>query len=108
MTKTLLKRTSRHLFPSDLPPRTEGRAMGSHPNLRHDPAELAAALRSVTTRAHRAVKDAESSHKPVNRDELAELQVAVQELESEFRTHNMVHLVPFVTSLRQQIDARLC
>ncbi|WP_165227086.1 hypothetical protein [Aquisphaera insulae] len=82
--------------------------MGSPPNLRHDPADLAAALRSVTTRAHRAVKDAGSSPNPGNREELTALQVAVQELENEFRSQNLGRLVPFVVSLRRKIDARLC
>ncbi|QEH35671.1 hypothetical protein OJF2_42260 [Aquisphaera giovannonii] len=107
MTRTLLERFSPNPSLPNLVPRTEGRAMGSRSQIRHDPAELAASLRMLTARAHEAVKAAEARRFILNGDEVAELKAAIRGLEDQFRAQNMGHLVPFVVSLRERIDAKL-
>lgn len=83
----------------------EGRTMRTY--YRRDPAEMAATLRVLATRAHEAVKSLEHRRQPLSLAELAELRVAIRQLEDDFRTQDLHGLVPYVAALREHVETRL-
>ncbi len=108
MTQTLNKRLTRTALSAFLSPHAhafEGCTMRR--NAHRDPAEMAAALRFLATRAHEAVKALETHQlRPANA-EVIELMVAIRQLEDDFRTQSLHHLVPYVSALRHQVQTRL-
>ncbi|MGC8643873.1 MAG: hypothetical protein ACP5XB_28765 [Isosphaeraceae bacterium] len=77
------------------------------PYTRRDPAEMAASLRSLATRAHQAVKAFETRQHRLAGVELNELVSAIRQLEDDFRKQELHHLVPYVVALRHQVQTRL-
>ena len=106
MTHTLPKRTNRNDARSP-----ELGTGADHCALRlggtHDPAELAAVLRTLAIRAHRAVKAAGQTVDANVLEELRDLRTAVCWLEDTLLTRQMHRMVPYVAALRQQIDAAI-
>lgn len=104
MTPTLHKRLTRTTSPPHAAA-FEGRTMRRH--TRRDPAEMAAALRSLALRAHQAVKAFETRQHRPDCSELSELVSAICQLEDDFRKQELHHLVPYVAALRHQVQIRL-
>jgi len=72
-----------------------------------DPADLAEALRVLAIRAHHALKIARDRVDESIRVELHDLRTAIRCLEDEFRTQQLDRMLPYVVSLRHQIESLL-
>jgi hypothetical protein len=104
MTHTLRKR----LLRTTLPPYLHGpdcRVLRS--GTQNDPAALAEALRVLAIRAHHALKIAQDRLDESIRVELHDLRTAIRWLEDEFRTQQLDRMLPYVLSLRNQIESLL-
>ncbi len=104
MTHTLRKPTSRMTMSSyaheyaDRMPRLATQS---------DPADLAEALRTLAIRAHHAMKTAQSSVDESTREELHRVRTAIRWLEDEFKTQQLDRILPYVVSLRHQVESSL-
>ena len=104
MTHTLRKRILRITsLPQTYGP--VGRMLRSGPP--NDPADLAEALRVLAIRAHHAGKIAQDRVDESIRVELHDLRTAIRWLEDEFRTQQLDRMLPYVVSLRHQIESVL-
>ena len=104
MTHTLRKRILR----STSPPDTHGpdnRMPQS--DVLIDPADLAEALRVLAIRAHHALKIAQDRVDESIRVELHDLRTAIRWLEDQFRSQQLDRLLPYVVSLRHQVESML-
>ena len=104
MTHTLRKR----IFRTTSPPHThgpDGRIARSA--AQNDPAALAETLRVLAIRAHHALKIAQDRVDESIRVELHDLRTAIRWLEDEFRTQQLDRMLPYVVSLRNQIESLL-
>jgi hypothetical protein len=72
-----------------------------------DPAALAEALRILAIRAHHALRIAQDRVDESIRIELNDLSAAIHSLEEEFQTQQLDRMVPYVVSLRDEIDCLL-
>jgi len=72
-----------------------------------DPADLAEALRVLAIRAHHALKIAQHRVDESIRVELHDLRAAIRWLEDELRAQQLDRMLPYVVSLRNQIEAVL-
>lgn len=72
-----------------------------------DPADLAEALRALAIRAHHALKIAQHRVDESIRVELHDLRTAIRWLEDEFRAQQLDRMLPYVVSLRSQIESVL-
>ena len=73
----------------------------------NNPADLAEALRALAIRAHHALKIAQDRVDESIRVELRDLRTAIRWLEDEFRTQQLDRMLPYVVSLRNQIESTL-
>jgi hypothetical protein len=73
----------------------------------NDPADLAEALRVLAIRAHHALKIAQDRVDESIRVELDDIRTAIRWLEDEFRTQQLDRMLPYVVSLRHQIESLL-
>ena len=104
MTHTIRKRSPR----STSPPHAHGLDdRVSRSRAQSDPAALAEALRVLAIRAHHALKIAQGRVDESIRVELNDLRAAIRWLEDEFRTQQLDRMVPYVVSLRDQIESVL-
>lgn len=104
MTHTLLKRILRTTPPPDTHG-PDGRVPQS--GTQNDPAALAEALRVLAIRAHHALRIAQDRVDESIRVELHDLRTAIRWLEDEFRTQQLDRMLPYVVSLRDQIESVL-
>ncbi len=79
----------------------------SQSGAQNDPADLAEALRVLAIRAHHALKIAQDHVDESIRAELHDLSTAIRWLEDEFRTQQLDRMLPYVVSLRHQIESLL-
>ena len=104
MTHTLRKRILR----ATSPPHTHGSDdRMPRSGAQNDPADLAEALRVLAIRAHHALKIAQDRVDESIRVELHDLRTAIRWLEHEFRTQQLDRMLPYVVSLRHQIESLL-
>lgn len=104
MTHTLRKRILRATSPLHTHG-SDGRTPWS--GAQNDPAALAEALRVLAIRAHHALKIAQDRVDESIRVELHDLRVAIRWLEDEFRTQQLDRMLPYVVSLRNQVESLL-
>ncbi|MGO9115504.1 MAG: hypothetical protein ACLP9L_40350 [Thermoguttaceae bacterium] len=104
MTHTLRKRILRTTSPPHVHG-PDGRMPRSDAVI--DPADLAEALRVLAIRAHHALKIAQDRVDESIRVELHDLRTAIRWLEDEFRTQQLDRMLPYVVSLRHQIESLL-
>lgn len=104
MTHTLRK----PLLRTSSPPHTHGHdSRVPRSDALIDPADLAEALRVLAIRAHHALKIAQDRLDESIRVELRDLRTAIHWLENEFRTQQLDRMLPYVVSLRREIESLL-
>lgn len=104
MNQTLRKQTFRSA-PSLHPHAWNGRV--TLPGSQSDPADLAEALRVLAVRARDALKLAQKPLNESTRVELINVRTAIGWLENEFQNQQMDRMLPYVVSLRQQVESVL-
>jgi hypothetical protein len=85
--------------------RSEGRLR--RPGPQTDPAELAEVLRGLAVRAHDALKAFQTRCDECSREELHSLRNAIHWLENELRAQGLERMLPYVASLRRQVECAL-
>ncbi len=104
MTHTLRKRILRATSPPHMRGSDDRMSRSCAQN---DPAELAEALRVLAIRAHHTLKIAQDRVDESIRVELDDIRTAIHWLEDEFRTQQLDRMLPYVVSLRHQIESLL-
>ncbi len=72
-----------------------------------DPADLAEALRALAIRARDALKFAQEPLNESTRVELINVRTAIGWLENEFQNQQMDRMLPYVVTLREQVESVL-
>ena len=104
MTHTVRKRMLRTLSP----PHAHGLdSRLSRSDALIDPADLAEALRVLAIRAHHSLKIAHDRVDESIQAELHDLRRSIRWLEDEFRSQQLDRLLPYVVSLRHQVESIL-
>jgi hypothetical protein len=91
------------------------RAIEESRDVRHDPADLGAALRDLATRAHRAARSLDAASRPHANDgrasdslrELAELHPRIVQLQRTVDAESQRGLASYLSALRREVESRL-
>ena len=101
MTSTLSKPIRRAFTPAHT------RSAEASRDVRHDPAELAVALRDLATRAHRAVRALDAAPAADALRELADLHPRIVELQHGIDGESQQGLGSYLSALRREVESRL-
>ena len=104
MTRTLQRALSRATMTPRSDASSDRMPTSEHPN---DPAHLAEALRVLTIRAHTVFTNARHPLDKVTLIEINNVRSAIRWLEREFQTQRMDRMLPYVISLRLQVESLL-
>ena len=104
MTRTLQRAASRVAMPPRSDRSSACMPTSENPN---DPAHLAQALRVLTVRARNVFRVARHPLDKATLIEINNVRSAIRWLEKEFQTQRMDRMLPYVVSLRQQVETLL-